>query len=542
MRGRRQAGRRLRRARRRAAGAACVLCGVAAAVAAAPAAAAPADTPYLDAVATSLRQRNAGTENKVWWLSSGNRLPRGWLLQTPDCWGQLNCARPPRGGADFLRRMTQMIGGAQRSVDIAELYQAPDGRFLDAIVSGLRIARQAGREPVVRILIGVYPPRFFAPGTYAKELRAAAGSSLRVQVGYMRSAVTAWNHEKALVVDGRESIIGGMNYWTGDYLTSGYPINDVSMELSGRAADGIGEFNDLMWRYTCASREEIAVAVATAGFDGCLTRLPTLPPVSDPRGVPMMVVGRLGNGINVPGEAGRQAPPIAAPPVSGNKCAFFQRDYSDTNNSRPYEYRNPGEGALRTLIASAKESIFLSQQDLLSCLPKPAIATEAKFDDRLFAVLAAKVAQKVPIKIVLSAGDGKGTGADGSGTYRNGWSLADVADALAGVVQKQQRVSASQARALVCAGVGLTFIHNGPGRAWSSGNRFGNHAKLVAVDDRAFYIGSQNLYPSRLQELGVIVEDGAASAQLKSEYLSPMWRWSSPYALIDPATRRCGSF
>ena len=44
------------------------------------------------------------------------------------------------------------------------------------------------------------------------------------------------------------------------------------------------------------------------------------------------------------------------------------------------------------------------------------------------------------------------------------------------------------------------------GATWANGQLVSNHAKLVAVDDEAFYIGSQNLYPGRLQELGVIVE------------------------------------
>jgi phosphatidylserine/phosphatidylglycerophosphate/cardiolipin synthase-like enzyme len=44
------------------------------------------------------------------------------------------------------------------------------------------------------------------------------------------------------------------------------------------------------------------------------------------------------------------------------------------------------------------------------------------------------------------------------------------------------------------------------GRHGANGQPFSNHAKLVAVDDEAFYIGSQNLYPGRFQELGVIVE------------------------------------
>ena len=73
-----------------------------------------------------------------------------------------------------------------------------------------------------------------------------------------------------------------------------------------------------------------------------------------------------------------------------------------------------------------------------------------------------------------------------------------------------------------------------------NGQPFSNHAKLVAVDDEAFYIGSQNLYPGRLQELGVIVENRDAASELNTAYLRPMWDWSKADALIDPATNKCG--
>ena len=247
-----------------------------------------------------------------------------------------------------------------------------------------------------------------------------------------------------------------------------------------------------------------------------------------------MVVGRLGNGIHVPGEAGRESPPIDRPPVHGNKCVFYHRDYSQTNNDREYEYRNPGEDALRALIGSAHHSIFISQQDLMSCLPKPAVATEARFDERVIAALGHKVAQRVPIKIVISGGS--------SGGYSNGIPIGELATVLTDMVAAQQRLSYGAARRLVCRDVGLGYLHSAPALSWPDGHRFANHAKLVEVDDQAFYIGSENLYPARLQELGLIVESAAATATLNTEYLDPLWHYSSPYALIDPARGHCGHF
>ena len=119
-----------------------------------PAGASASPHPHLDGVAAYLRLRAPGTENKLWWLSYGNHLPDDWLLQTPDCWGSLNCGEPPRGGARLLTKITTVIAGAQRSVEIDDLFPPPNGRFLDAVTSGLRQSLRRGYTPQVRILAG----------------------------------------------------------------------------------------------------------------------------------------------------------------------------------------------------------------------------------------------------------------------------------------------------------------------------------------------------------------------------------------------------
>ena len=126
---------------------------------------ATAATPYLDSVAASLRASSPGTEGKIWWVSKDSSLPPGWLLQTPNCWGQLQCSQPPPGGNAILQRMAYLISTARESVDFAELYQlsltdgGPEGDFLGAIIRGLRQGHEShpNQEPVVRVLIGKFP-------------------------------------------------------------------------------------------------------------------------------------------------------------------------------------------------------------------------------------------------------------------------------------------------------------------------------------------------------------------------------------------------
>jgi phosphatidylserine/phosphatidylglycerophosphate/cardiolipin synthase-like enzyme len=434
-----------------------------------------------------------------------------------------------------------LISTARLSVDFAELYQlsfsdgGPEGRFLQAIVDGLRQGHQnhPNQEPVVRVLIGKFPVGPYSADAFARQLERLVGPWLKVQSAAMRTGLTAWNHAKVLDVDGREAIVGGMNYWTSDYLDTTHPVNDISLEVWGQAASDVSHYDDILWSWTCDHRRSLEVSLSLIHLPDCVKTaktVSTLPNVE----TPVMVLGHLGNGMSVPGEPyNKESAPFQRPPLHGNKCAFFQRDSSETNDSRAYEYRNPGEPAIRALIQSAQKSIFISQQDLLSCLPKPVIATEAKFDERLFAILANKIVAGVPITIVLSAGGG------GAAGYGNGWTLKDTAEILKQAVEVDARLPAGQARTKLCADVSLASIRNGPRARWADGKPFANHAKLVAVDGQAFYIGSQNLYPGRLQELGVIVEDREESRLLDYTYLHPLWNWSQADALINPATKKC---
>ncbi|WP_100623442.1 hypothetical protein [Candidatus Coxiella mudrowiae] len=40
-----------------------------------------------------------------------------------------------------------------------------------------------------------------------------------------------------------------------------------------------------------------------------------------------------------------------------------------------------------------------------------------------------------------------------------------------------------------------------------------NHAKVWIIDNKVFYVGFHNLYPSNLQEFGVIIGNQAALTQ-----------------------------
>jgi phosphatidylserine/phosphatidylglycerophosphate/cardiolipin synthase-like enzyme len=352
---------------------------------------------------------------------------------------------------------------------------------------------------------------------------------------YVPPVATSWNHSKILAVDGQSVMVGGMNYWAPDYLQVADPVNDVSMTTDGPAAADATQFTDVLWGWICANRgSSLYVSLRTSNVGGCVTEAETRPAPIDGAGggVPILTLGRLGNGIDVPGESGRQAPPIPKAPVQGSACNSFQRQVSDTNTNREYEYRNPGETGLRALIASAKSSVFLSQQDLLGCV----YSVEAYFDERVLAALGQKIVDGVPVTIVISAPGSKA----GTGDYSNGYKVEDLAAALRKVVAALK--PSADARQLVCKGVGLAGARTLDAATWPNGHPFADHAKVAWVDNAAFYVGSENLYPARLQELGMVVEDSGAAATMKSDYLDPLWSHSRKGALIDPENGVCGSF
>jgi hypothetical protein len=51
------------------------------------------------------------------------------------------------------------------------------------------------------------------------------------------------------------------------------------------------------------------------------------------------------------------------------------------------------------------------------------------------------------------------------------------------------------------------------------------------VDDRAFHIGSDNVYPHNLQEFGYVVEGEALARTVLTDYWEPLWRHSARAAV-----------
>ncbi|MFI1970783.1 phospholipase D-like domain-containing protein [Streptomyces cinnamoneus] len=507
-----------------------------------PALASPSDTPHLDAVEKALREVSPGLEGEVWQRTAGNKLdasgadPSDWLLQTPGCWGDDKCA-DRAGTKRLLAKMTENISKAKRTVDISTLAPFPDGAFQDAIAAGLKSSAEAGNKLRVRVLVGAAPVYHMnvLPSKYRDDLKARLGKAaddVTLNVASMTTSKTSfsWNHSKLLVVDGESAITGGINSWKGDYVDTAHPVTDVDLALTGPAANSAGRYLDTLWTWTCQNKGNIAsVWFASSGGD-CM---PTMekdanPKPSGPTGnVPVIAVGGLGVGIKDVDPASSFRPQL--PTAPDTRCVVGLPD--KTNADRDYDTVNPEESALRALVASAGKHIEISQQDLNATCPPI-----ARYDVRLYDLLAAKIAAGVKVRIVVSDPANRGT--VGSGGYSQIKSLSEISDALRGrlalVTGDQQK-----ARAAMCSNLQLASFRSSANANWADGHAYPLHHKLVSVDDSAFYIGSKNLYPSWLQDFGYIVESPEAAAQLRAKLLEPEWQYSQATATVDHARGVC---
>jgi phosphatidylserine/phosphatidylglycerophosphate/cardiolipin synthase-like enzyme len=531
-------------------------------------------TPLLEQLQAELAKSDAaGTYNGITYdLTRGNILARDWLIQSPNRWGRrasdlpfypLSCKDCERdvllpscgtdadcaGGGicgtiwaasgsprDAKRRVClghsdsllvdvhDLVASARQSVDIALLQPAPDTRFLGALRDALNDLAQSRRPVTVRILVGQYPPGGVDTTAFlselTSELRAMPGSRLTVSVAAMRScAVTedcdsySWNHAKIVTVDGREAMVGGHNMWSPDYLVDN-PVHDLSMRVRGPAAASASRFADRLWQYVCANlgkKTSISLASFANGQSLPASACPAASaPISPSRAtgdVPILAVGRLGAGITK-------------------------------------DFANQSELARDLMLGAAQHSIRIVQQDLGFSFGRADTLFPDSTIDRLVDFLRRRDGH---IYIVLS--NPGATGNSGS-SYSNGVSLATVAKHLREGLQRRIEARDPKLRyeirrgpdpvnAMLCERVHLAPFRFGPDDSWPGGKTIANHSKFWMIDDRAFYIGSDNMYPVNLQEFGYIVDDRKVAADVLDAYWNPLWQWSQRAAVSGEGVEKC---
>ena len=537
------------------------------------------ETPLLDQVEHELEKTDpTGSFRGVTYdLTAGNRLEREWIVQSPNWWGRRaadlpfyplqckdkNCESDvslpscrsdadcgggvcgtiwPAMGTSIRRRaclghsdamvvdLHDLVAGARRTVDITLLQPAPDTRFLAALRAGIADLARSGRPVAIRVLVGQFPPDNVNAAAFLADLTADARNipdgRIKLSVAAMRSCedrgkcqTFSWNHSKIVAIDGQDALVGGHNMWSADYLVDN-PVHDLSMLLHGPAEASASHFVDTLWQYVCAKAGALPT-VTVASFESGESAPGTVcPPSFAPKvslnlsagsGVPILAVGRLGGGIT----------------------RYFD---------------NQGDLARDLMFGAARTSIRIVQQDIGFTLARSdAIYPESTLE-RLVDFLETR---RGDIYIVLSNGGSEGnSGFD----YYNGVTLKTLAKHLRDIASKRYearhedengrldtsvRTGPDPVNAMLCSRVHLAPFRFGPDNAWPGGKTIANHSKFWMVDDRAFYIGSDNLYPVDLQEFGYIVDDRRAAADLLEVYWNPVWQWSQRAAVSGEGVAHC---
>lgn len=498
-------------------------------------------------------------------LTKDNALPRDWIVQTPDVWGRpgatvgwfplqcsgncepdfelpfcsrdSDCAAPGAtcGRLDALSavpalagkklclghsdarvdRYYEVVAGARQAVDITVLQPPPDVRFLAALRNGITALARSHRPVTVRILVGEYPPDFTDAkallGQLVRNANGVSGARLTVYAAAMESCggtpdcdSFSWNHSKIVAADGRTALVGGINQWTKDYLLD-QPVHDLSMELHGGGAAAAHRFADALWEFVCDHHDGKPGAASAFVYrsdvggigPGCQERIWLPRPAPGPGHVAVLATARLASGITT-------------------------------------DFANQDDLARDLLFTAARHSIVAAQQDIGFILPgKPAtLYPELTLRDWAEFLLAGRG----DVYLVLSNYGAEGAGKSG---YSNGIKLEDVAKKFLAVVQATGKLPLADAVDTVCRHFHLAPLRFGTDATWPGGYPIAQHSKFWMVDDRYFYIGSDNLYPVDLQEFGYIIDDRAAAAELRRNYWDRLWHWSREAAISGDDAPGC---
>jgi hypothetical protein len=208
------------------------------------------------------------------------------------------------------------------------------------------------------------------------------------------------------------------------------------------------------------------------------------------------------------------------------------------------DFANQSELARDLVFGAARHTIRMSQQDIGFMFGRSDALFPESTLDRLIDFMEQRHGH---VYIVLS---NRGAAGNSGQSYANDVTFAEFARHLRDLVQKRIDARDPKARyeirrgpdpvnAMLCDHVHLAPFRFGPDATWPHGVAIANHAKLWMVDDRVFYLGSDNVYPVNLQEFGYIVDDRKAAAELLDAYWNPLWQWSQRAALSGDGVERC---
>ena len=442
----------------------------------------------------------------------------------------------------ILQNIYSAITSAQHSVDITTLQPAhffessfTTQAFTATITNALIVLAEKTLKthtPIqVRFIQGTYLPitennslkqqqaelkqLAISQNEYLKKLVSALpkGNKLEISVASMRSCESgvincgnedqqhdpyldfAWNHGKIIDIDNHILITGGHNLWGQDYLQTN-PVNDLSIEISGPIATGATTYANTIWNYVCRNKGILANLYETYK-DGKIseTCLPNIDPTLDSH--------------------------VKTQKIDDNSLSVSAMYVSKLNNNVLADDADQSELARVYAFNNAQHIIKISQQALFAkgvgdVVDRPILHPLNTKDGTVMQALANAIYKHVSVYIVTSTLGGSG--------YSSNVSLEYIWKYLLNQLVTQHKIDSSTASSLL-----RTYLHLGDIAYNSAENEDKSHDKLWIVDDKLFYIGSHNIYPSSLQQFGIIIESAAATAAMEQALWDPIWQYSHKY-------------
>ena len=516
-------------------------------------------TAMLTNVLQVLQQSDSSLEQNSYSYSTQNSLPPSWLIQSsPDdtaCQLLETIQEQFKALVQNEPNKTHFIDITQMgNNNITDLFQAA------MIASIIDIAEVANQKVVIRYLegngVGFSEPHDM---TFIQHLKSLYGDQPLAQVYFYAVSFVipweglpvsnlpgSWTHAKLFSIDGITTIAGGQNFWN-DYIPrlGHIPPHDVSMRINGAASTAAHQFANTLWNYVAGqvSSGNLYIKSWRLGAPTFGTDLPptfdagVYPPPIQPEAIPILAVGNLG--MWLPGELDtlkNEAVSVLTNPKKQvspkNTYEIVMNAYNGlldfpfstyaANSSKATQASTTARHLLLKEVAQ-NGHLRISQQKIADTdmvgTPvyngKGGVPWPGQFMDAIVSALKDKNAT---VDIIVSFRD--------SGSYSpiGGYSDDMGAVALRGViVDLLGRALNNTEQANILANklltVKTTDITDQP-----SNNA--NHAKIWIVDDKVFYVGSDNIYPAYLQEFGYVIGSIEKTQEFIQNYWIPMWELS----------------
>lgn len=435
---------------------------------------------------------------------------------------------------DFLEQMFETITNAQWTVDIVTLGKGTvtTQAFTTVLNNAIQVLSQKSvtqnRRIVIRILQSSYLP--FTPYLIKNYLdrivkNLAPNNQITIGVATAQSCALgfncgndndqtdlslnfSWNHGKIINIDNQILITGGENFYGEDYLGKN-PVNDSNIKIFGKTATGATIYSNQLWNYVRNNQSLFMNYCFTYTNNNTdKTCIENLDPKITYNWTETM--------------------------LNQDKKYFVKAMYiSKLNNSVGLDHQaDQSELARVYAIRNAHESVKISQQALFS---KHYTHPKSKFeylhplhtiDGNIIEAIAHAIHYNhASVYIVTSNLENTGYGSFADSQY-----LYDcIKNTFHGSFHmNEENVKHELSKHLHLATLGynqsLVEINN-IDKSILKKNR--SHNKFWMVDDKLFYFGSHNFYPSSMQEFGVIVEsEDAVKNELLPNFWDPMWKSS----------------